>query len=84
MSLTPVKAIRAYCVKRCGGAPGEVRKCPEVECQLYPYRMGHNPRRKGIGGFRRAASLSPEKRQAQVRELAEKIVRLVQSNNEKA
>jgi hypothetical protein len=30
----------------------EVRLCPSENCPLYPYRMGHNPNRKGIGGFK--------------------------------
>ena len=27
----------------------QVVNCHIPECELYPYRMGHNPNRKGIG-----------------------------------
>lgn len=45
--LTPVKAIRAYCLNCCCESATEVKLCPAVECQLWPYRMGKNPSRKG-------------------------------------
>ena len=47
--LTPIKAIRKHCIECCGGSHKEVRECNRVDCHLYPYRMGINPRRKGIG-----------------------------------
>ena len=47
--LTPMKAIRAKCVDCCCGQIQEVRLCPASSCPLYPYRMGHNPNRAGIG-----------------------------------
>ena len=47
--LTPLKAIRAYCIECCSGSKAEVRKCVIPSCALYPYRMGHDPHRKGIG-----------------------------------
>ena len=49
--LTPVKAIRSWCVKRCmAGQLKEVPLCDDKECPLYPYRMKKNPNRRGIGG----------------------------------
>ena len=48
--LTPIRAIRAYCLECCCGKPQEVRMCVCDDCPLYPYRMGHNPARKGLGG----------------------------------
>lgn len=48
--LTPLKAIRAKCLDCSCGNPNEVRLCPIRDCPLYPYRDGHNPKRKGIGG----------------------------------
>lgn len=48
--LTPMKAIRAKCLDCTINQPQEVRLCPCEDCPLYPYRMGHNPNRKGIGG----------------------------------
>ena len=53
--LSPLKAIRAKCLDCMADQPAEVRLCPCENCPLYPYRMGHNPNRKGIGGkFERA------------------------------
>lgn len=48
--LTPVRAIRAKCLDCMCGQAVEVRACPCTDCSLYPYRMGHNPNRKGKGG----------------------------------
>lgn len=48
--LTPMKAIRAKCLDCCCGIAQEVKLCPITDCPLYPYRMGHNPSRKGKGG----------------------------------
>jgi len=45
---SPLKAIRQKCLDCAGGKPSEVRKCVSDDCPLYPYRMGHNPARKGI------------------------------------
>ena len=50
--LTPLKAIRAKCLDCVCESAQEVRLCPATNCPLYPYRMGHNPNRKGIGGFK--------------------------------
>ena len=49
--LTPVKAIRAHCLRCCGYSPKEVRLCTVESCSLYPYRLGHCPgrKRKGAG-----------------------------------
>lgn len=47
--LTPVKAHRARCLECQGGKPSLVRKCEESNCVSFPYRMGKNPNRKGIG-----------------------------------
>lgn len=49
---TPLKAIRAKCLDCMCDQPMEVRLCPSESCPLWPYRMGHNPNRKGIGGFK--------------------------------
>lgn len=47
--LTPIKAIRAKCLDCSAYQPKETRLCPDQECSLYPYRMGKNPNRVGIG-----------------------------------
>ena len=46
---TPLKAIRAKCLD-CSETPRDVRLCPCTDCALFPYRTGHNPKRKGLGG----------------------------------
>ena len=47
--MTPLKAIRAFCLG-CAGGPGGVKHCSEEYCLLWEYRFGKNPARKGIGG----------------------------------
>ena len=53
-SLPPVKAMRAKCLDCCCGQAKEVRNCPATDCPLWPYRMGKNPTRAGIGGRKKA------------------------------
>jgi len=48
--LTPLAAIRAHCIECFGGQRAEVEHCPSQNCNLYPYRQGRNPNRKGVGG----------------------------------
>jgi len=56
--LTPLKRIKAHCIDCIPEQSTRgVTKCdgwvlnPEPHaCPLHPYRLGHNPRRKGIGG----------------------------------
>jgi len=48
---SPIRAIREKCFECQGGrkSPGykkRVRECARVECALFPYRMGSNPRHK--------------------------------------
>jgi len=47
--LTPLRAIKLYCLECSGGSIKERRLCPIKDCPLYPYRFGHNPKRKGLG-----------------------------------
>jgi hypothetical protein len=50
--LRPVmEAIRAKCLDCCGNLPGEVRKCPAVDCPLWALRMKVFP-----SALRRAAN----------------------------
>lgn len=49
-TLTPLQAIKAHCLECVGGLVREVRHCTDTECNLYIYRLGKNPRRKGVGG----------------------------------
>lgn len=40
---TPMKSIRKKCLDCSVNQPKEVRKCPVINCALYPYRMGKRP-----------------------------------------
>lgn len=46
--LTPCQAIKHYCTNVCLQTPQEARKCENMECSLYRFRMGNNPNRKGF------------------------------------
>jgi hypothetical protein len=48
--MSAIKAIRAKCIDCMCGQILEVKHCPIPDCPLYPYRMGHDPARKGKGG----------------------------------
>ena len=47
---SPLQAIRRHCIQCMGGQNHEVRFCTDLECNLYPFRLGRNPNRKGVGG----------------------------------
>ena len=46
MEKSPLKAIRAKCLECCCGSAYEVNNCTIHDCELYPFRMVHNPNRK--------------------------------------
>lgn len=48
--MTPMQAIRQHCLDCCCDQPKEVRLCTCFQCALYPFRMGKNPHRSGVGG----------------------------------
>jgi hypothetical protein len=48
--MTPLKAIRKNCLDCSSGSVSEVNNCIVKDCPLYPFRLGKNPHRKGIGG----------------------------------
>jgi len=39
--LTPLKAIRKYCLWCCLENNTEVKQCPVTSCAIHPYRFGH-------------------------------------------
>lgn len=47
---TPLRAIRAKCIVCSNNQHKEILLCPIKDCPLYIYRMGKNPKRKGMGG----------------------------------
>lgn len=42
----PVRVIRQFCLRCVNGSPREVELCTDLECPLYPWRLGRNPYRK--------------------------------------
>ncbi len=48
--LPPVKAIKKFCYYCVGENAKERKNCNITDCSLYPFRLGKNPKRKGIGG----------------------------------
>ena len=48
MEKSPLKAIRQHCLDCCCGSAYEVKNCVIHDCELYPFRMGHNPNRKSL------------------------------------
>ena len=46
----PVKVFRKYCLQDCMNGYREiVTICTTEDCECYPYRMGTNPARTGLG-----------------------------------
>ena len=45
-TLSPLKAIRKYCLDCCLGSPLEVRLCTAVDCPLHFRRFGRRPAKK--------------------------------------
>ncbi len=46
---TPLRAIRLKCLDCCCENSAEVKRCHIEDCALWPYRMGRNPHRAGMG-----------------------------------
>jgi hypothetical protein len=38
-----LKAIRGKCLECSCFQPNEVRECPVTQCELWPFRLGHDP-----------------------------------------
>ena len=57
-NVTPIKAIRAKCLECSNGQLSEIRECVIPDCPLYPFRMGKNPNRKGIGNSKGSYSFN--------------------------
>ena len=48
-SLSPVKAIKKFCYECAGESAKERKMCEMTDCPLYPFRLGKNPNRSGMG-----------------------------------
>lgn len=68
--MTPLKAIRAKCMDCGNDQYNEVKMCPVTDCALYPFRMGKNPHRKGLGNAGRFNSRINSGEAAQASEIA--------------
>ena len=42
-TISPIKAIRKYCLDCGNDSANEVKLCPCTDCALYPFRFGKNP-----------------------------------------
>ena len=47
---TPLKAIRLKCLDCMCGSSNEAKRCPSESCTLYPYRLGHRPKKATYEG----------------------------------
>jgi len=45
--LSPLKAIKEYCLRCCYGDRKYLKECPSVNCSVWEYRLGKNPCLKG-------------------------------------
>ena len=41
--ISPLKAIRKFCIECSGESSYEVERCTSKNCFLYPFRFGYNP-----------------------------------------
>lgn len=55
--LTPIKAIRLFCLECVGWSAYEVKDCTSKLCLLHPYRFGKIPGHKGKGNAQALADL---------------------------
>lgn len=46
--LTPLRSIRQNCLDCSNNQPSAVKVCGITDCPLWIYRLGTNPKRKGI------------------------------------
>lgn len=70
---TPVKSIRSYCLGCSCKSAKEVKLCPIDECELYPYRLGKNPKRQGMGN---SAAFAKKARAKSVTSLSAYVVNI--------
>lgn len=47
--LSPVQAIKSFCLECSGGSAKMARECVVFNCSLYPFRLGKNPNRARVG-----------------------------------
>lgn len=71
--LTPIRAIRAYCIECSGSSTKEVSLCQLLSCPLYLYRMGKRPtagekeaRKQAIKAISKEVSLDTGSREHEI------------------
>ncbi len=47
--IRPLTVIKEHC-KECGGWEEPPKRCEVTDCALFPFRLGKNPNRAGMGG----------------------------------
>lgn len=52
-----LKAVKNHCLECSGYQREEVKECPRIHCNLYPFRFGKNP-------YRKKRQMSEEQKQA--------------------
>lgn len=75
-SLTPLRAIHKHCVK-CSGSQKQVRFCPVTDCDLFRYRFGKNPKRKGIGKIDNIRNPKKTSRRKEIEIKGDKKVKII-------
>ena len=57
VNLTPIKAIRLFCLECMGWSAYEVKDCVSELCTLHSYRFGKIPGHKGKGNVQSLVNL---------------------------
>lgn len=67
----PVRVFRWFCIQCMGGQRHLVADCPSIKCAVYPYRLGTNPARQGIGNhcFKMHREFMKSSRQSKEKEM---------------
>ena len=66
IGLTFRSAIRAFCLECMGWSPEEVKNCTSITCPLFPFRLGHDPSKKGKGQGRSAEDMARLRRKIEM------------------
>jgi len=66
VNMTFRSAIRAFCLECMGWSPEEVKNCTSTTCPLFPFRLGHDPGKKGKGQGRSAEDMAKIRRNIQM------------------
>ena len=75
MEKSPLKEIRAKCLECCCGSAYEVKNFTIHDCELYPFRMEHNP-------FRTRSMTEEQKQAASERLKSARLAKKSLTNNE--